>query len=195
MQKNRLESFSDCVLSIIITIMVLELKVPHGDNWAALTGLLPVFLSYVLSFIFLAIYWTNHHHLMHTIRRVNGLILWANIHLLFWLSLIPFTTAWVGNNPFTPLPTALYGVNLLMSAASYYLLQRAIIHTHGADALLAKALGHDIKGKVSLLLYFSAIGLAFLEPRLAHACYLIVALLWVVPDQRIERALKDYETK
>ncbi len=192
MQKNRVESFSDCVLSIIITIMVLEMKAPHGADPVVLLDLLPVFLSYVLSFLFVAIYWVNHHHLLHTIRRVNGVILWANIHLLFWLSLIPFTTAWLGSNPFAAVPTALYGGNLLMSAASYYLLQRVIIHTHGADALLAKAVGHDFKGKFSLLLYLSGIAAAFWQPWIADLLYLVVALLWIVPDRRIERALKEH---
>ena len=195
MHKNRLESFSDCVLSIIITIMVLELKAPSSPDLSALQELVPTFLSYVLSFLFLAIYWNNHHHMLHTIRRVNGAILWGNIHLLFWLSLIPFTTAWLGKHPLAPVPTALYGCVLLMSAASYTLLQRIIIHAHGADDLLGRALGKDVKGKASLLIYFSAIGLAFVQPVISHLLYLAVALLWVVPDKRIEQVLKEHEAR
>jgi len=195
MHKNRLESFSDCVLSIIITIMVLELKAPSSPDLSALQELVPTFLSYVLSFLFLAIYWNNHHHMLHTIRRVNGAILWGNIHLLFWLSLIPFTTAWLGKHPLAPVPTALYGCVLLMSAASYTLLQRIIIHAHGADDLLGRALGKDVKGKASLLIYFSAIGLAFVQPVISHLLYLAVALLWVVPYKRIEQVLKEHEAR
>jgi uncharacterized membrane protein len=195
MHKNRLESFSDCVLSIIITIMVLELKAPVHADFSALYDLVPTFLSYVLSFLFLAIYWNNHHHMLHTIRRVNGAILWGNIHLLFWLSLIPFAAAWLGKHPLASAPTALYGCVLLMSAASYTLLQRIIIHAHGADDLLGRALGNkDVKGKASLLIYCSAIGLAFIQPPLSHLLYLVVALLWVVPDKRIELVLKEHDT-
>ena len=193
MHKNRLESFSDCVLSIVITIMVLELKAPESADFAALKQLLPTFLSYVLSFLFLSIYWSNHHHMLHTIRRVNGAILWGNVHLLFWLSLIPFTTRWLGNNPLSPAPTALYGMVLLMSAASYTLLQWLIIRAHGAEALLAKALGNDRKGMASLVLYISGIAIAFMLPWLAHVFYVIVALLWVVPDKRIEQVLHEHE--
>ncbi len=193
MHKNRLESFSDCVLSIIITIMVLELKAPTGTDFAALKQLVPTFLSYVLSFLFLAIYWSNHHHMLHTIKRVNGLILWGNIHLLFWLSLVPFTTAWLDSHPLAPVPTALYGFVLLMSAGSYTLLQRLIIKAHGREGLLAQALGDDTKGRISLLLYLSAIGLAFVMPLVAHLLYFAVAMLWVVPDKRIENVLKEHE--
>lgn len=193
MHKNRLESFSDCVLSIIITIMVLELKAPPGTDFAALKQLVPTFLSYVLSFLFLAIYWSNHHHMLHTIKRVNGPILWGNIHLLFWLSLVPFTTAWLDTSPLSPVPTALYGFVLLMSAASYTLLQRLIIQAHGVEGLLGKALGDDVKGKISLLCYLTAIGLAFVEPLISHLLYLTVAVLWIVPDKRIENVLKEPE--
>jgi uncharacterized membrane protein len=189
--KERLAAFSDGVIAIIITIMVLELKVPHGAEWSALAPLLPLFYSYVLSFVYLAIYWNNHHHLLHTVRRVNGTILWANMHLLFWLSLIPFATGWMGENYFARLPTALYGVALLMPAIAYYLLELAIIRQQGADGALAKALGSDMKGKVSSVLYLAAVGFAFVLPYLAHAIYVFVALMWLVPDRRIERALKQ----
>lgn len=192
MHKNRLESFSDCVLSIIITIMVLELKAPSRADLSALLELVPTFLSYVLSFLFLAIYWNNHHHLLHTVRRVNGSILWGNIHLLFWLSLIPFTTAWLDSNPVAAAPIALYGFVLLMSAASFTLLKRIIIHAHGADDLLGRALRGDMRGKISLLIYLSAIGLAFFAPLVSHLLYLAVALIWVVPDRRIEQVLKEH---
>lgn len=195
MHKNRLESFSDCVLSIIITIMVLELKAPASADIPALLQLVPTFLSYVLSFLFLAIYWNNHHHLLHTVRRVNGAILWGNIHLLFWLSLIPFTTAWLDRHPLEPVPIALYGGVLLMSAASFTLLQGIIIHAHGADEVVGRALGDDMRGKISLLIYVSAIGLAFVQPVISHLLYLAVALLWVVPDRRIEQVLRDHEAK
>jgi uncharacterized membrane protein len=183
--------FSDGVIAIIITIMVLELKVPHGADWAALQNLLPVFLSYVLSFTYIAIYWNNHHHLLHTCKRVNGTILWANTHLLFWLSLIPFATAWLGENHVAPLPTALYGVALLMPAIAYYVLQTAIVRINGADSSLAKALGADVKGKISPFLYFAGIGLAFVSPWLSIALYALVALFWLVPDRRIERAIAE----
>lgn len=189
MGKNRLEAFSDGVLAIIITIMVLELKVPHGSNLAALDPLIPVFLGYLLSFVYIAIYWNNHHHLMHTVEHVSAAILWANMHLLFWLSLVPFATAWMGENHFSAMPTALYGFILLMAGFAYWLLQRAIIRSHGPDALLAKALGSDIKGKGSLVLYFLAIPLAFYQELLADAVYLIVAIWWLIPDRRIERNL------
>jgi uncharacterized membrane protein len=191
MPKERLTAFSDGVIAIIITIMVLELKVPLGSDWAALASLAPVFASYVLSFVYVAIYWNNHHHLMHTSTRVNGVILWANMHLLFWLSLIPFATAWMGENQFARLPTALYGVALLMPSIAYYLLQLAIVAHHGDESPLAKALGRDVKGKISPLLYFAAIVAAFFVPRAAHAIYVLVALMWLVPDRRIERALQE----
>ncbi len=190
MPKERLAAFSDGVIAIIITIMVLELKVPHATDWTALTALVPVFLSYVLSFLYIAIYWNNHHHLMHTVEQVNGTILWANMHLLFWLSLLPFATGWMGENHFARLPTALYGVALLMPAVAYYLLELAIIRHQGAHGALAKALGRDIKGKISPLLYLVAIGTAFVVPWISHAIYVLVALMWLIPDRRIENALK-----
>ena len=195
MTKNRLEAFSDGVLAIIITIMVLELKVPHGDDLAVLKPLLPVFLSYVLSFIYVGIYWNNHHHLLHSTQRVSAGILWANLHLLFWLSLFPFATGWVGENHFTPMPTAAYGVVLLMAGVAYYILQLAIIARHGRDLLLARALGRDFKGKFSVIAYAVAIPLAFASPWLANAVYVLVALWWLVPDRRIERVLTDAEEK
>lgn len=190
MGRNRLEAFSDGVLAIIITIMVLELKVPHGADLAALRPLLPVFLSYVLSFIYLGIYWNNHHHMLHATQRINGAMLWANLHLLFWLSLIPFTTAWMGENHFSAVPTALYGVVLFMAAMAYWLLERTIIAGQGKDAVLARAVGKDTKGKVSPILYLIAIPIAFIDQRLADVIYVVVALLWLIPDRRIEQALK-----
>lgn len=189
MGKGRLEAFSDGVLAIIITIMVLELKVPHGDDLAALAPLLPVFLSYLLSFVYVGIYWNNHHHLLHAAHRVTGTILWANLHLLFWLSLIPFVTGWMGENHFSALPTALYGGVLLMAAVAYYLLQTAILRGDGARSLLAQALGCDWKGKLSPALYLIAIPTAFTAEWIADALYVLVALIWLVPDRRIERAL------
>jgi uncharacterized membrane protein len=191
MGKDRLAAFSDGVIAIIITIMVLDLRVPHGADWAALKGLAPAMLSYVLSFVYLAIYWNNHHHLIHTVERVNGLILWANSHLLFWLSLVPAATSWLGNNFPAPLPTAVYGVTLLMPAIAYYLLQKAIVRTQGRHSVLAHALGSDIKGKISPLLYATAIALAFFEPWISIAIYALVAAIWLVPDRRIERALRQ----
>ena len=191
MGKGRLEAFSDGVIAIIITIMVLELKVPHGADWAALAALLPVFLSYVLSFLYVAIYWNNHHHLMHACKRVNGSILWANMHLLFWLSLIPFATGWMGENHFARLPTALYGVALLMPAIAYYLLQMTIVAHQGNDGTLARAIGRDDKGKISPPLYLVAIGFAFVAPWVSQAIYVLVALMWLIPDRRIERALQE----
>jgi uncharacterized membrane protein len=191
MPKERLTAFSDGVLAIIITIMVLELKVPHSADWPALAGLAPVFASYVLSFVYIGIYWNNHHHLLFTCERVNGVILWANLHLLFWLSLVPFATGWLGENHFAPLPTALYGVALLMPAIAYFLLQKAIIAQQGRDGPLQHALGGDIKGKISPVLYVSAIALSFVVPWAAHAIYVFVALWWLVPDRRIERTLRQ----
>jgi uncharacterized membrane protein len=193
--KNRLEAFSDGVLAIIITIMVLELKVPHGVTIAALKPILPVFLSYVLSFIYVAIYWSNHHHLLHATKHVSGGILWANLHLLFWLSLFPFTTGWMGENQVAPLPAALYGFVLLMAAIAYYLLQRTIILKQGRDSLLKLALGRDWKGKVSMLLYLLGLLLAFVKPWIATAVYVLVALMWLVPDRRIERALATQDER
>jgi uncharacterized membrane protein len=189
MGTGRLEAFSDGVLAIIITIMVLELHVPHGTDAAALRPLLPVLLSYVLSFVYLGIYWNNHHHMLHVTRRVTGAILWANLHLLFWLSLVPFVTAWMGENHFASTPTALYGVVLLMAAAAYWILQRQILRAEGPHAVLAVAVGRDIKGKLSPLLYALAIGAAFVRPGIADALYVLVALIWLIPDRRIERAL------
>jgi len=189
MNKSRLEAFSDGVIAIIITIMVLELKVPHGENLAALKPLLPVFLSYLLSFVYLAIYWNNHHHMLHTSRRVTGSILWANLHLLFWLSLIPFTTGWMGENHYDVLPTALYGCVLLMAAIAYLILQGRIIAAEGSNSVLARAVGKDWKGKISPVLYLLAILVAFGSHWASKAIYVLVALLWLVPDQRIERVL------
>jgi uncharacterized membrane protein len=193
MGTGRLEAFSDGVLAIIITIMVLELRVPHDSDLAALRPLLPVLLSYVLSFVYLGIYWNNHHHMLHVTRRVTGAILWANLHLLFWLSLVPFVTAWMGENHFASMPTALYGVVLLMAAIAYFILQRQILHAEGPNAVLAVALGRDIKGKISPLLYALAIGAAFVRPGIAEAVYVLVALMWLIPDRRIERALTQVE--
>jgi uncharacterized membrane protein len=189
MGKGRLEAFSDGVLAIIITIMVLELKVPHGDDLSALRPLIPVFLSYLLSFVYIGIYWNNHHHMFHATQRVSGAILWANLHLLFWLSLIPFATGWMGENHFSPAPTALYGVPLLMAAIAYWLLQRIIIATQGHESLLAAAVGNDLKGKLSLVLYAIAIPSAFVHQWIAGAIYVGTALMWLVPDRRIERTL------
>jgi uncharacterized membrane protein len=189
MEKNRLEAFSDGVLAIIITIMVLELKVPGGSDLAALRPLLPVFSSYLLSFLYVGIYWNNHHHMLHSTRHVNGGILWANLHLLFWLSLFPVTTAWMGGNYRAHAPAAIYGVVLLMASIAYYILQRRIIAQQGPNSLLAAAIGRDWKGKLSPLCYLSAIPLAFVSPWLANGLYVFVALIWLVPDRRIERML------
>ena len=186
---GRLEAFSDGVLAIIITIMVLELKVPHDDSVAALVPLLPVFLSYLVSFVYVGIYWTNHHHMMHTCTRVTGPILWANLHLLFWLSLIPFVTGWMGENHFESIPTALYGAVLLMSGMAYVILQHQIIVSQGPDSLLGRAVQSDRKGKASHLLYVVAIVLAFRWRWVAQAIYVLVALMWLVPDPRIEKTL------
>jgi len=193
MRPDRLTAFSDGVIAIIITIMVLELKVPHGADWTALVKLWPVFLSYVLSFLYVAIYWNNHHHMLHTVHHVNGGILWANMHLLFWLSLIPFATGWMGENGFAQLPVAIYGVSLLMPAVAYFLLQHTIIRGHGPGSHLARALGRDVKGKLSVLLYATAIGLAFVHPAIACAIYVLVAAIWLIPDRRIERGLSQEE--
>src|SRR5882724_537994 len=193
MNKNRLEAFSDGVLAIIITIMVLELKRPNGNELTALIGLLPVFLSYLLSFIYVGIYWSNHHHLLHATRSVSAGILWANLHLLFWLSLFPFATAWMGENRAAPAPTAVYGVILLSAAIAYYILQSAIIKREGRHSLLGVALGRDWKGKLSPAIYLAAIPLAFVSPWLANGLFAVVAFLWLVPDRRIERALQAQE--
>jgi uncharacterized membrane protein len=191
MGKTRLEAFSDGVLAIIITIMVLELKVPHDPDISALGPLLPVFLSYVLSFVYIGIYWNNHHHMLHTVGTVNGGILWANLHLLFWLSLFPISTGWMGENHFAPVPTALYGIVLLMAAIAFLILQRTIIGSQGKDSLLAKAVGKDYKGKSSAVCYALAIPAAFVSPWIANFLYVFVALMWLVPDRRIEKVLAD----
>ena len=189
MGKSRLEAFSDGVIAIVITIMVLELKVPHAPTLQALAPLLPVFLSYVLSFVYLGIYWNNHHHMLHTVTHVSGGVLWANLHLLFWLSLLPFATGWLGENHFAALPSAVYGGVLLMAAMAYWWLQQLIIRAHGRDSLLARAVGGDWKGKLSPLLYASGIALSFVATPVALGIYVLVALMWLVPDKRIERVL------
>lgn len=191
MGKGRLEAFSDGVIAIIITIMVLEMKVPHGANLGVLRPLVPVWFSYVLSFIFVGIYWTNHHHLLHAVRRVNGRILWANLHLLFWLSLIPFVTGWMGENNFGAWPVAFYGMVLLLAAIAYFILTRVLVSYHEKDSVLAKALGNDFKGKVSVLFYVVGIPLSFVRPWLAYAMYVLVAAMWLIPDRRFERALAE----
>src|ERR1043166_9715487 len=193
MQKTRLEAFSDGVLAIIITIMVLELKVPHETELKALEPVVPVLLSYVLSFVYVGIYWNNHHHLFHSTRQVSGGILWANLHLLFWLSLFPFSTAWMGENHLAPTPAAIYGCVLFMAAMAYYILQRTIIAHQGPDSLLAAAIGKDWKGKLSPVLYLAAIPLAFVNSWIASGIYVFVALLWLIPDRRIERVLAKHE--
>ena len=195
MEKNRMEAFSDGVIAIIITIMVLEMKVPHGSDLAALQPVLPVFLSYVLSFVYVAIYWNNHHHMVHTLRRVSGGVLWANLHLLFWLSLFPFATGWVGQNQLSSTPTAVYGVVLLMAAFAYLILQRTIIAHQGPGSVLAAAIGDDWKGKASAALYAAAIPLAFLSPWISNGIYVVVAFIWLIPDRRIERVVTDHEQK
>ncbi len=194
MGKNRIEAFSDGVLAIIITIMVLEMKVPHDANIHALTPLYPIFLSYVLSFIYLGIYWNNHHHMLHACHKVTGAILWANLHLLFWLSLVPFVTGWMGENHFAAAPAAVYGVVLFMAAIAYYILQQCIIASQGADSLLKKAVGGDWKGKLSPVLYVTAIVCAFWSPWISMSLYVFVALIWLVPDRRIERVLLNKES-
>ena len=189
MSKNRMESFSDGVIAIIITIMVLELKVPRGENFQALTPLIPVFLSYVLSFVYVGIYWNNHHHMLHTSSKVTGPMLWANLHLLFWLSLFPFATGWMGENHFAATTSAFYGFVLLMAAVAYWVLQRLIIASQGRDSLLKKAVGSDWKGKLSPALYVAAILTAFWSHWISQAIYVLVALFWLIPDRRIERVL------
>lgn len=187
MGRSRLEAFSDAIIAIVITIMVLELKVPHAVTFAALAELWPVFLSYVLSFVYLAIYWNNHHHMLHTVERVSGGILWANMHLLFWLSLVPFTTGWLGENQFASLPVALYGVVLFMAGLAYWILQSVIIAVQGTESLLRRAVGRDFKGKTSPIFYLIAVLLAWIAPVASCAFYVFVALMWLVPDRRIER--------
>jgi uncharacterized membrane protein len=191
MKKDRLEAFSDGVIAILITIMVLELRIPHGIDWDALRPLVPVFLTYVLSFIFLGIYWNNHHHLLYATERINGKILWANLHLLFWLSLIPFVTGWMGENHFAPLPTAVYGVILLLAAVAYTILQYLIVAQQGANAQLARAVGKDVKGKLSLVSCALAIPLAFVNQWISDGLYVLVALMWLIPDRRIESKLSE----
>jgi uncharacterized membrane protein len=187
MNKNRLEAFSDGVLAVIITIMVLEMKPPQGANLQALRPVIPVILSYLLSFIYIGIYWNNHHHLLHATQHVNGAILWANLHLLFWLSLVPFTTAWMDENHFHSWPVAVYGMVLLMAGVAYFILTKALIQLHGKDSTLAKAIGRDKKGKLSIVAYAVAIPLAFAKPWIAASGYVLVALMWLIPDRRIER--------
>jgi uncharacterized membrane protein len=191
MKKGRLEAFSDGVIAIIITIMVLELKVPHGADWQALRPLLPVFLTYVLSFINLGIYWNNHHHLLQAVEHINGRILWANMHLLFWLSLVPFVTGWMGENHFAPIPTAVYGIVVLFSGIAYTILQTMLVAAHGRNAKLAAAIGSDRKGKFSMLFYMVAIPLAFLSQWISVGLYILVALIWLMPDPRIEKKLAE----
>jgi uncharacterized membrane protein len=189
MSKNRMEAFSDGVIAIIITVMVLELRTPHGVDLAALRPLIPVFLSYVLSYVFLGIYWSNHHHLLHAISHVDGRVLWANLHLLFWLSLIPFVTAWMGENHFAAWPVALYGVVLLLAAIAYFILTRTLIALHGRESVLAAAVGRDRKGKVSIVIYLAAVPLAFVDAWISCALYVLVAIMWLIPDRRIEKTL------
>jgi uncharacterized membrane protein len=194
MKKGRLETFSDGVIAIIITIMVLELKIPHGSDWEALRPIVPVFLTYVLSFVYLGIYWNNHHHMLYVADRINGKILWANMHLLFWLSLVPFVTGWMGENHFAQLPTAVYGIVLLAASIAYYILQQLIISEQGKDSRLKAAIGVDIKGKLSPIIYVLAIVLAFVNQWISDALYVLVALMWLIPDRRIESKLTEHET-
>jgi uncharacterized membrane protein len=191
MSKGRMEAFSDGVIAILITIMVLELKVPREAELAALLPLVPVFLSYVISFLFLGIYWSNHHHLLQAIKHVDGRVLWANLHLLFWLSLVPFVTGWVGENNFASWPVACYGVVLLFAAIAYFILTRVLIALHGRDSVLATAVGRDFKGKVSVVIYLSAIPISFVSSWFAFALYVLVAVMWLIPDRRIEKTLSE----
>jgi uncharacterized membrane protein len=191
MNRTRLEAFSDGVLAIIITIMVLEIKVPNGNDFSVLQPLISVVISYVLSFIYIGIYWNNHHHMMHTVKRVTGGILWANLHLLFWLSLVPFVTGWIGENHFDPIPMAMYGIVLLMAAIAYFILQTAIIRAQGENSLLARAVGNDVKGKMSPIIYLMAIASNFISQWISGALYILVALIWLIPDKRIEIILRD----
>ena len=193
MSKERLLAFSDGVIAILITIMVLELRVPHGSDWAALTPLVPIFLTYVLSFVLLGIYWNNHHHMFQITQRINGAILWANLHLLFWLSLVPFVTGWMGENHFAPVPTAAYGVVLVGAAVAYTILQTAILREEGPNSRLAEAVKADVKGKISIVLYVLAVPLAFVNQLISDAIYVTVALIWLIPDPRIERRIKHSE--
>lgn len=191
MNKGRLEAFSDGVLAIIITIMVLEMKVPHDPTFEGLIPIIPVFISYLISFIYLGIYWNNHHHLLHSIKKVSGGVLWANLHLLFWLSLVPFVTGWMGENHFAPATMTLYGFVLLMAAISYWILAHTLMRQHGKDSLISQALGNDIKGKISIVIYISGIVVAFFNHWISAGLYVFVALMWLVPDTRIEKAIKD----
>ena len=191
MKKARLEAFSDGVLAIIITIMVLEIKVPHGEQFSDLKGVIPIFLSYVLSFLYIGIYWNNHHHMVSTVHLVTGGILWANLHLLFWLSLVPFATGWIGENHFAAAPMALYGFILLMAGIAYYILQSLIIRNEGEHSLLKRAIGKDVKGKISPFLYLAAIALSWVNAVVSGLIYLIAALIWLIPDRRIERTLRQ----
>ncbi|HJU89356.1 MAG TPA: TMEM175 family protein [Gemmatimonadaceae bacterium] len=195
MPTNRLEAFSDGVLAIIITIMVLELRAPHDASLNALRPLWPVFLSYVLSFVYVAIYWNNHHHMLHVTRRITGRVLWANMHLLFWLSLVPFVTAWMGENHFTSVPTAVYGLVLLMAAIAYWVLQRSILRAQEKGSVLEQAVGRDFKGKISPFFYIAAILLAFVNPVISGVLYAAVALMWLIPDPRIERMVAEHATE
>ena len=194
MSKGRMEAFSDGVIAIIITVMVLEIKVPHGTDWTALRSLIPTLLIYLLSFIFLGIYWINHHHLLQAARQVNGQILWANLHLLFWLSLIPIATSWMGETHLAALPVAVYGVVLLLAGGAYTILTRALISLHSADSALGTAVGRDFKGKVSLVIYATAIALSFVSPWVGFALYFLVAAIWFIPDRRIEKELTEHTT-
>ncbi|HYM35383.1 MAG TPA: TMEM175 family protein [Steroidobacteraceae bacterium] len=189
MGKNRLEAFSDGVIAILITIMVLELKVPHGEGWDALQSLLPVFLTYLLSFVILAIYWNNHHHLLHAVQQINGSVLWANMHLLFWLSLVPFVTGWMEENHFTRLPVASYGTVLIGAACAYYILVRTLVRQQSKNAALAAAIGNDFKGKISIAIYAIGIALAFVHTMLSCAAYALVSVIWLIPDRRIEKSI------
>ena len=195
MGTGRLEAFSDGVLAIIITIMVLELKTPHGQDLATLRPLVPVFICYVLSFVYIGIYWNNHHHMLHLAGKVNGRILWANLHLLFWLSLIPFVTGWMGENGFAQLPVALYGAVLLMAGTAYYILSQFLKAHHGKDSMFARAIGKDKKGIASVVIYAVAIPLSFVSPWIAFSLYVVVALIWFIPDRRIERVIADESTE
>ncbi len=194
MGKGRLEAFSDGVLAIIITIMVLEMKVPHGDDLAALKPLFPLFLSYILSFIYIGIYWNNHHHLMHAAHKINGKVMWANNHLLFWLSLMPFTSGWMGENHFTTWPTALFGFVLMMAGVAYYILAQCLVSLHGADSILGKAVGNDIKGKISVVIYAVAIILSWFNGQASLGLYALVAVIWFIPDRRIEKKIVEEST-
>ena len=195
MNKNRLEAFSDGVIAIIITIMVLELKIPAGDTLLSLKPLIPVLISYILSFVYISIYWNNHHHTMQAVKSVNGTILWANMHLLFWLSLIPFVTAWMGENHFSRWPIMCYGIVLIMNATAYTLLIITLIRHHGKNSLIAKALGKDWKGKISLVIYATAIGLSWVNPKISFGLYVVVAVIWFIPDRRIEKKIITGEPK